>query len=115
MTAPTKLFLDHNSIDNQWKVLDKSEFCFGSGHTPEDAIRSARVVTDAPIFANSQFTGLIDGVLDLPVKNSTDLSPDDSVYNKDELIDVLAELGGFKVYKIIDDGYTLGYTMELVE
>jgi len=115
MSAPTRLFLDFNSFDGKWKVLDKNEFPYGSGETPEDAIRSARVVTDAPIFANSTFTGLIDGVLDIRVKNSTDLTSDDVIYNKDELIEVLAELGGFEIYKVIDDGYTLGYVMELKE
>jgi hypothetical protein len=115
MTAPTKLFLDRNSIDGKWKILDKDEFCFGSGETPEDAIRSARVVTDAPIFANSQFTGLIDGVLDVSVKDTTELTEDDVIYNKDELIETLAELGGFRIYKIIDGEWTLGYTWELKE
>ena len=115
MTAPTKLFLDHNSIDNKWKVLDKTEFCFGSGETPEDAIRSARVVTDAPIFANSDFTGLIDYVLDINTKDSTELSEEDYIYNKDELIETLAELGGFRIYKIVDGEHTLGYTWELKE
>lgn len=115
MSAPTRLFLDHNSIDNQWKVLNESEFCFGSGHTPEDAIRSARVVTDAPIFANSDFTGLIDYVMDITTKDSTELSADDYIYNKDELLETLAELGGFRIYKVVDGGYTLGYTWELVE
>ena len=115
MTAPTKLFLDRNSIDGKWKVLDKDEFCFGSGETPEDAIRSARVVTDAPIFANNQWKGLIDGVLDVRVKDSTDLTEDDVIYSKDELIETLAELGGFTIYKIIDGEWTLGYTWELKE
>ena len=115
MTAPTKLFLYRNSIDGKWKILDKDEFCFGSGETPEDAIRSARVVTDAPIFANNQWKGLIDGVLDVRVKDSTDLTEEDVIYSKDELIETLAELGGFTIYKIIDGEWTLGYTWELKE
>ena len=115
MVAPTKLFLDRNSIDGKWKILDKDEFCFGSGETPEDAIRSARVVTDAPIFANNQWKGLIDGVLDVRVKDSTDLTEEDVIYSKDELIETLAELGGFTIYKIIDGEWTLGYTWELKE
>lgn len=115
MSAPTRLFLDLNSFDGKWKVLDEKEFCFGSGHTPEDAIRSARVVTDAPIYANNNFTGLVDGVLDVSVKDSSQLTAEDVIYNKDELIEALAELSGFKIYKIIDGEWTLGYTMELVE
>lgn len=115
MAAPTKLFLDYNSFDNHWKILDTNEYCFGSGETPEDAIRSARVVTDAPIFANSQFKGLLDSVFDVSTKDSTELTSDDVIYTKDELIEALAELSGFKIYRIIDGGYLLGYTMELVE
>ena len=115
MSAPTRLFLDYNSFDGNWKVLDENEMCFGSGHIPEDAIRSARVVTDAPIFANSDFKGLVDGVLDVSVKDITQLTEEDVIYNKDELIEALAELSGFKIYKIIDGEWTLGYTMELVE
>ena len=115
MSAPTKLFLDLNTLDGQWKILDKNEFCFGSGETPEDAIRSARVVTDAPIFANSDFKGIVDSVLDVVTKDSTELSADDVILTKDELIESLAELGGFNVYKIVDGEWTLGYTMELVE
>ena len=115
MAAPTRLFLDYNAFDGEWKVLDENEFPYGTGHIPEDAIRSARVVTDAPIYANNNFTGLVDGVLDISVKDSTQLTKDDVIYTKDELIEALAELSGFRIYKIIDGGYTLGYTMELVE
>lgn len=115
MTAPKKLYLDHNSIDNRWKILDSQEFCYGDGETPEQAIQSARVVTDAPIFANSQFTGLVDGVLDVLTKDSTELTEEDVIYTKDELIEVLAELGGFTIFKIVDGEFTLGYTWELVE
>ena len=116
MSSPTKLFLEQNPFDSRWKVLDNDEFCFGSGHTPEDAIRSARVVTDAPIYANSNFKGIIDAVLDVPFKTPNELSEDETIYSKDELIEVLAELGGFRIFKIYDDYRNLlGYTMELVE
>lgn len=46
---PTLLFLTENPIDRRWKVLDAEEFCFGDGETPEDAIQSARIVSNAPI------------------------------------------------------------------
>ena len=115
MSAPTRLFLDLN-FDGQWKVLDENEFPYGTGHIPEDAIRSARVVTDAPIYANNEFKGIIDEVLDAPFKTPKDLSEDETIYSKDELIEVLAELGGFRIFKVYDDYRNLlGYTMELVE
>jgi hypothetical protein len=115
MSAPTRLFLDYNAFDGQWKVLDENQFPYGTGHIPEDAIRSARVVTNAPIYANSDFKGLVDGVLDVTTKDSTELTAEDVIYNKDELIEALAELSGFKIYKIVDGEWTIGYTMELVE
>ena len=116
MSAPTKLFLDMNSIDHQWKVLDKDGFCYGTGETPEVAIKSARIVTNAPIYANSDFKGIIDGKPILDVKYVNDLSEDATLYGSEELIEAMAELSGFKVHKVYDeDHYLLGYTMELVE
>ena len=116
MSAPTKLFLDRNSIDNRWKVLDKDEFCFGEVETPEQAIQSARVVTNAPIYANSNFNGIIDGE---PIINTLDvgtLTEEDTIYGAEYLIEAMAELSGFKVRKVVDDtGFYYGYTMELVE
>lgn len=49
MTAPTVLFLTPNPIDMRWKVLDIEDFCFGDGETPDEAIQSARIVSNAPI------------------------------------------------------------------
>ena len=115
MSAPTQLFLDLNSIDNRWKVLDTDGFCYGDGETPSQAIASARVVTNAPIYANSQFNGIVDSVLDVPIKDAADLNKDEVIYGKEELIEALAELGGFKIYEIQISGETLGYTMELIE
>ena len=116
MSAPTKLFLDINSIDQKWKVLDKDGFCYGTGETPEFAIKSARIVTNAPIYANSDFKGIIDGKPILNVKYTNDLSEDTVLYGSEELIEAMAELSGFKVYKVYDeDRYLMGYTMELVE
>lgn len=116
MAAPTKLFLDHNSIDDKWKVLDEKEFCFGSGETPEDAIASARVVTNAPIYSNKDFKGLIDGRPVIPTINANEIETDDlTIYGTEEIIEALAELGGFKVRKVVEDGFFIGYTMELIE
>ena len=116
MAAPTKLFLDRNSIDHQWKVLDKDSFCFGSGDTPEAAIESARIVTNAPIYANSDFKGIIDGKPVLGIKYTYELSEDTVLFGSEELIEAMAELGGFKVHKVLDDDrYVMGYAFEVVE
>ena len=115
MAVPTKLFLDYNSFDNHWKVLDANEFPFGSGETPEDAIRSARVVTNAPIYANSDFKGLIDGEPVIPTIHVDEIPTDMTLYGREEIIEAMAELSGFKVRKVVEQGFFIGYTMELVE
>ena len=120
MAAPTKLFLDYNPFSSNrsaWKILDAEETCFGTGETPEDAIKSARVVTNAPIYANSEFKGIVDGTPVISVINSDELAEDSVLYGAEEMIEALAELGGFKVRKVQDStGYFfLGYTMELIE
>lgn len=120
MAAPTKLFLDYNSFDNKypWKVLDTDEHCFGSGATPEDAIESARIVTNAPIYANSQFKGIVDGEPVLNVKYLEEIDEETVLYGSEEIMEAMAELGGFKVYKVYDDRfhrYVMGYAFEVVE
>lgn len=54
MSAPTALFLTFNDIDNRWKVVDNEQFAFGDGETPEEAIASARLVSNATIFSDSE-------------------------------------------------------------
>jgi len=115
MSAPDKLYIDYNPFDGKWKVLNSKEFPFGSGETPVEAINSARVVTDAPIYANSDFKGLIDSVLDANVKDVEDLTENEEIFTKDELIEALADLGGFKISKVYGHQQLLGYTMELIE
>ena len=41
--------LEYNGIDHEWKVLEKG-FAIGNGKTIEDAIASARTLTDRPIY-----------------------------------------------------------------
>ena len=113
---PLKLFLDYNSFDDDWKVLDTDDICYGTGNCPEDAIKSARVVTDAPIYANSDFKGLIDGTPVLSVKYIDEATEDTTLYGAEEIMEAMAELSGLKVYKVYDDThYVMGYTFEVVE
>ena len=100
MASPTKLFLEHNDIDGRVKVIDKDGFCFGDGETSKEAIASARIVTNAPIYFGSGVS----------VSNDTD------VYETNELIQELSNLAGFKVRQAYDKDMTIiGWTMELVE
>ena len=115
MSAPTRLFLDYNSFDDHWKVLSKQGQVYGSGCCPEDAIASARVVTNAPIYANSDFKGIIDGTPVIMEISSEEVPEDTTLYGREEIIEALAELGGFRVRKVVENGYFIGYTMELVE
>ena len=118
--SSSKLFLDYNSFDNQypWKVLDSEGFCFGSGAPPEDAVKSARIVTNKPIYANSQFKGIVDGEPVLNVKYLEEIDEETVLYGSEEIMEAMAELGGFKVYKVYDDRfhrYIMGYAFEVVE
>ena len=54
MSAPTKLFLEKNPIDDKFHVNDADGFAFGGpAEYPDEAIKHARVVTDAPIHFGS--------------------------------------------------------------
>ncbi len=64
MAAPTKLFLNFNDIDNRWKVVDDHQFPFGDGETKEEAIASARIVSDATIFSDAEPDLIINRVFD---------------------------------------------------
>lgn len=101
MSAPTKLFLEKNDIDGLFHVVDKNGHAFGGGcDMPDDAIRHARTVSDAPIFFGS----------------GVSVSDDKDVYTTYELIQELANLGGFKVRQAYDsDMKIIGWTMELKE
>ena len=50
------LILDKNPIDHRWKVLSDT-MAIGDGVTPADAIASARMLTDEPIFEYSFHDG----------------------------------------------------------
>ena len=63
MSAPTMLFLTFNDIDNCWKVVDDQQFAFGDGETPEESIASARIVSDATIFSDTEPDLIIDKVV----------------------------------------------------
>ena len=106
MTTPPKLFLDYSSFNEEWKVLNKEGKCFGCGDCPEEALKSARIVTNAPIYSNSEFKGIIDGEPVIQVINSDELAEDSTLYGAEEMIEALAELGGFKIRKVQDStGY----------
>lgn len=108
MAAPDKLFLEWNDIDGQYHVNDKHGHAFGGGsYEPTDAIKHARIVSDAPI-EFSKFAD-IDNVC-VPEK------PTGAIEDAEMFISALAEIGGMKVTKCFnDDMHFIGYIMELVE
>jgi hypothetical protein len=111
-----KLFLDYSGFREEWSVKDDNGVSYGCGDCPEEAIKSARVITNAPIYANSQYKGLIDGEPVLRVKYLDEATEDTVLYGAEELIETMAELGGFKAYKVYDDDhYLMGYTFEVIE
>ncbi|WP_296882251.1 hypothetical protein [uncultured Methanobrevibacter sp.] len=64
MATPTMLFLTFNDIDNRWKVVDNEQFCFGDGETQAEAIASARLVSDATIFSDTEPDLIVDRVFE---------------------------------------------------
>lgn len=64
MAAPTALFLTFNQIDNRWKVVDNHQLPFGDGETKEEAIASARTVSNATIFSDAEPDLIINRVFD---------------------------------------------------
>lgn len=103
MSSPN-LFLELNTIDNRWKVIDENGLAFGDGLTKREAIESARIVTDEPISF-----GACHEIPNMIVTNT-----DKVLFNHEEIIESLADLGGMKVTKIYDDEFgLLGYSMEL--
>jgi hypothetical protein len=62
MAAPTMLFLTFNDIDGRWKVVDNHQFPFGDGETKEEAIASARMVSNATIFSDTEPDLIVDKV-----------------------------------------------------
>lgn len=49
------LFLEFNNIDQRWKVVRKSGYTpIGDGSTIDEAIGSARMITDEPIYLDDE-------------------------------------------------------------
>lgn len=101
MSAPTKLFLEKNPIDDKFHVNDADGFAFGGpAEYPDEAIKHARTTSDAPIYFGSGVS----------VVNKED------IFNTHEVISELARLSGFKVYCAYDENMKIiGWKMELVE
>ena len=99
MTAPTELFLEKNSIDGNWKVLDITDSPFGDGKTKTDAIKSAKNLCD-----------------DTPIHIGPCQIVGKPTYTTKEIIDALAELAGMTVIEVFDENLNhVGYDMELRE
>ena len=105
MKAPTTLLLEQNDIDHRWKVVDIADNVFGDGKTIKDAIESARLVTDKPIYHYDSNKLYIN-----------DAKEDKDLYTLDELLDELSRFAGMSVIKVIGrELKTIGYQMEVRE
>jgi len=108
MSAPTKLFLEFSDIDGQFHVNDKDGFAFGNAHEIPDAVKHARVVSDAPIDFGDSHAGF--------ERVMVTKKPDGAMEDSEVFIQALAEIAGMKVTKYFDDNmHFLGYGMELIE
>ena len=52
----SKLFLVFNNIPqhNRWEVIDEEDFCIGEGAEIDDAVKSVRKRSNAPIYLNGE-------------------------------------------------------------
>ena len=106
--SSSKLFLEWNDLDGQFKVQDKDGFPFGASFEPLDAIKGARMVTDEPI-------SMGEGVGDIEQIIVTE-KPIDAIADAEVFISALAEIGGMDVTKYYDDNMNfIGYGMEVKE
>ena len=106
--SSSKLFLEWNDLDGQYKVQDKDGFPFGNSYEPLDAIKHARMVTDEPI-SMGEGVGDIEQVI-------VSEKPTGIIADAEVFISALAEIGGMKVTKYYDDNMNfIGYGMEVQE
>lgn len=105
MSAPNLFLFLRDGIKPIFEVVestDEGEFCIGDGYEIPDAIACARKRTDEDILCDA-------GVI-------TTKPAKEFIQDKDELIRALAEIGGMKVTKMLDDNLNFkGYSMELIE
>jgi hypothetical protein len=106
MSAPTKLFLEWNDIDGQYHVIDKEGHAFGGGsYEPTEAIKHARMVSDAPISFGDSYAGF--------ERHCVHERPEHALTDHELFIQALAEIGGMKVTKLFDDEMDfMGWVME---
>jgi len=105
MSSPNLFLHLRDGIKPIFEVVestDEAEFCIGEGYEIPEAIASARKTTDEDIICDA---GII-----------TTKPTKEFIQDKDELIRALAEIGGMKVTKMLDDNLNFkGYNMELIE
>ena len=105
MSSPNLFLHLRDGIEPIFEVVeanDEAEFCIGEGYEIPDAIACARKRTDEDILCDA---GII-----------TTKPAKEFIQDKDELIRALAEIGGMRVIRMLDDNLNFkGYAMELVE
>lgn len=111
MSSSKTYFLKFNSTDKTFYVVDENNFAFGDGDTATEAIQSARIVLDEtdPIIYGDKLAMLSKAV--------GKTGEEESIYTSLESLAIaMAELSGFKIYKVFDDYLEhIGYSMELIE
>lgn len=104
----SNLVLEFSDIDGKYHINDENGFAFGDGQEIPEAIQSARIVTDEPIYFGDSFCGI-------PRVMVTE-KPTEAIADCEPFIAALAEIAGMKVTKYFDDNmHFLGYGMELIE
>ena len=107
MQSPNKLFLEFQD-DSKFHVIDENKKSIGVAYEIPDAVKQARLVSNAPIDFEDSYAGF--------TRLMVTEKPSEAIADSETFISALAEIGGMKVTKLFDDNmHFLGYTMEPIE
>ncbi|MBQ2637244.1 MAG: hypothetical protein IJG09_11215 [Methanobrevibacter sp.] len=107
MQSPNKLFLEFQD-DSKFHVINENKKSIGVAYEIPDAVKQARLVSNAPIDFEDSYAGF--------TRLMVTEKPSEAIADSETFISALAEIGGMKVTKLFDDNmHFLGYTMEPIE
>ena len=107
MQSPNKLFLEFQD-DSKFHVIDENKKSIGVAYEIPDAVKQARLVSNAPIDFEDSYAGF--------TRLMVTEKPSEAIADSETFISALAEIGGMKVTKLFDDNmHFIGYTMKPIE
>lgn len=94
--------------DSKFHVVDEHDNSIGEAYEVPDAVKQARLVSNAPIDFEDSYAGF--------TRVMVTEKPSEAIADSETFIAALAEIGGMKVTKLFDDNmHFIGYTMNPIE